>query len=226
MIDKGGDWDRRNRFIVYNGVHFFRIRNFKDAAKGFLDAIATFTANEIFNYERLVYYTIISSVVSLDRVSIREKLIDSPEIIQIIDTLPVLKSFLHSFYYCRYNEFFRSLIELMKDFVKKDYYLHLHSAYYMRLIRVRAYSQFLESYQSVKISTMAKAFGVSEEFLDCELSSFISNPNALITCKIDKVNGIVEIHRTNQRNSQYHEVIKRGDALLGRIQRLSRVVTY
>lgn len=224
MIDKGGDWDRRNRFTVYNGVHYFRIRNFELAAKGFLDAIATFTATEIFSYERLVYYTIISSIVSLERTEIKSKLIDSPEILQIIDSLPVLKSFLNSFYECRYNEFFRSLIFLMNDFIRKDFYLSLHASYYLKKIRLRAYDQFLQSYQSVKLETMANAFGVSIEFLDSELSSYISSNE--LTCKIDKVNGVVEIYRTNERNSQYHEVIKRGDALLSRIQRLSRIVTY
>jgi 26S proteasome regulatory subunit N7 len=40
----------------------------------------------------------------------------------------------------------------------------------MRETRVAIYSQFLESYKTVKIETMAKTFGVSPQFIDKELS--------------------------------------------------------
>lgn len=224
LIEKGGDWDRRNRFTVYTSAHNFRIRKFKDAAQGLLDSIATFSASEIFNYEQLVKYVIVSSVLSLDRSTIKEKLIESPEIIQIIDKLPTFKSFLSSFYECRYNEFFRSLIEIMINFVRFDMYLNHHSNFFLREIRLRAYSQFLQSYQSVKLESMAKEFGVSIKFLDKELSSFISANR--LNCKIDKVNGIVLINRIHSKNNQYQKVIQKGDLLLNRIQRLSRIITY
>jgi len=36
----------------------------------------------------------------------------------------------------------------------------------MREVRTVVYSQFLESYKSVTIEAMAKAFGVTEDFID------------------------------------------------------------
>jgi len=224
LIEKGGDWDRRNRFTVYTAAHYFRIRKFKESAEGLLESIATFSASEIFNYQQLVKYVIISSVLSLDRSTIKKKLIESAEIIQIIDQIPIFKSFLYSFYECRYNEFFRSLIEIMRDFIRFDVYLNHHSNYFLREIRLRAYSQFLESYRSVKLSSMAQQFGVSIPFLDKELSSYIAANK--LNCKIDKVNGIVHINRIHSKNSHYQQIIKKGDILLNRIQRLSRIITY
>jgi|EP01049_Picozoa_sp_SAG25_P006587 26S proteasome regulatory subunit N7 len=50
---------------------------------------------------------------------------------------------------------------------------------------VVAYTQFLASYRSVKIESMAASFGVSTAFLDAELSRFISAGR--IHAKIDKV---------------------------------------
>lgn len=50
--------------------------------------------------------------------------------------------------------------------IKLDRYLHPHFRYYMREVRTVVYSQFLESYKSVTIEAMAKAFGVSVEFID------------------------------------------------------------
>ena len=50
--------------------------------------------------------------------------------------------------------------------IKLDRYLHRHFRYYMREVRTVVYSQFLESYKSVTIEAMAKAFGVTVEFID------------------------------------------------------------
>ncbi len=48
-------------------------------------------------------------------------------------------------------------------------YLHPHFRYYMREARVAAYAQFLESYKSVTLASMAATFGLSPGFLDGEL---------------------------------------------------------
>jgi len=89
-------------------------------------------------------------------------------------------------------------------------------------MRIIAYSQLLESYKSVQLEKMANAFGISEDFLDMELSRFIASGR--LHCKIDKVGGIVETNRPDSKNAQYQATIKSGDLLLNRIQKLSRVV--
>jgi len=48
LIEEGGDWDRRNRLKVYDGLHKLMIREFKVAANLFLESIATFTSYELF----------------------------------------------------------------------------------------------------------------------------------------------------------------------------------
>lgn len=54
----------------------------------------------------------------------------------------------------------------LTDDVRRDRYLNPHYHYYMREVRVVAYTQFLESYKSVTLDAMAEAFGVSVPFLD------------------------------------------------------------
>merc|ERR1711864_33245 len=44
MLEEGGDWDRRNRLKVYEGLYAMSVRDFSLAAKLFLDAISTFTS--------------------------------------------------------------------------------------------------------------------------------------------------------------------------------------
>jgi len=199
------------------------LRDFKEAAKLFLDSIATFTCTELYSYDRSVWYTILACIISVDRVTLRDKLVRSPDVLSVIADIPFAESFLHSFYKCNYAEFFRSLVGIMEN-IAKDRYVSSHQKFFLREIRIVAYSQFLQSYKSVTLKSMAQSFGISDEFLDNDLSQFIATGK--LTCKIDKVKGIVESTRLDAKNQQYQTVIKQGDVLLNRIQKLARVITY
>jgi 26S proteasome regulatory subunit N7 len=50
--------------------------------------------------------------------------------------------------------------------VKFDEYLSVHYRFYVREMRIKAYVQLLDSYRSLTVDAMAKAFGVSQEFID------------------------------------------------------------
>ena len=73
--------------------------------------------------------------------------------------------------------------------------MKLHYKYFIRETRVVIYSQFLESYKTVKLKSMANEFGVSIDFIDRELSELISARR--LPCKIDKVEGIIETDPTD-----------------------------
>ncbi|KAK2151699.1 hypothetical protein LSH36_354g02018 [Paralvinella palmiformis] len=221
LIDEGGDWDRRNRLKVYRGVYSMSIRDFKTAANLFLDTVATFTSYELMDYKRFVSYTVLCSMIALERPKLREKVIHGSEILEVMHSLPNIKQYLFSLYNCQYNDFFKSLA-LMEQEMKHDRYLSPHYRYYTREMRIHAYSQLLVSYQSLTLDYMAKAFGVTPTFIDQELSRFIAAGR--LHCKIDKVGGIVETNRPDSKNYQYQETIKKGDILLNRIQKLSRVI--
>ena len=61
--------------------------------------------------------------------------------------------------------FFLSAAQV-EDFLKQDRLLYPHCRYYIREMRIHAYTQLLESYRSLTLQYMANAFGVSEEFID------------------------------------------------------------
>ena len=89
-------------------------------------------------------------------------------------------------------------------------------------MRVAAYKQFLASYKSVTLESMANMFGVKVGFIDQELFRFITMGR--LEAKIDKVAGIIETNRPDAKNAQYQATLKDGDALLNRIQKLARVL--
>jgi len=221
LVEEGGDWDRRNRLKVYEALYTLSIRDFNKSAQLFLDTLSTFTSYELFDYKTFIFYAVLMNIITLDRVSLKKKVIDAPEILTVILEIPFLNDFLNSLYNSNYQLFFVSLAEIV-DVIKKDRYLSPHARYYCREMRILAYSQLLESYRSVQLQLMADTFGISIDFLDRELSRFIAEGR--IHCKIDKVGGIVETNRPDAKNALYQSTIKQGDLLLNRIQKLARVI--
>lgn len=221
LFEEGGDWERKNKFKAYEGVYLMMIRQFKAAASNFLGILATYNDKELLTFEEFIKYTIITSLVSLDRATIRAKLISAPEVLSVIEKMPVMKQFMESLYNCRYHQFFQAFVEVL-NLVKSDEYLHTHAQNWSREMRIVAYSQFLESYRSVTLDAMAAAFGVSAAFLDKELCDFINLGR--LACKIDKVSGVVESCRPDSRNGLYQSIVREGDVLLNRLQKLARVM--
>mmetsp|Transcript_9225 Transcript_9225/g.27668 ORF Transcript_9225/g.27668 Transcript_9225/m.27668 type:complete len:387 (-) Transcript_9225:26-1186(-) len=220
-LGKGGDWERRNKLKVYEGIHLMNSRNWKEAATLFLNVMPTFTAVELVDFKDFVFYTVILTLVSCDRPIIREKLVSSPEVLSSIKETPHLQDFMESYFYCRYKSFMEHFVHII-DAVRADRYLSRHCRHFMRIMRLNAYRQFLASYRSVKLEAMASEFGVSKSFIDEELASFISSGK--LTCKIDKVGEIIESNESDNRSQVYVEIIKQGDLLLNRMQKLSGVM--
>ncbi|KAM7431991.1 26S proteasome non-ATPase regulatory subunit 6 [Porites harrisoni] len=137
-------------------------------------------------------------MIALERVDLRQK--------EVLHQLPVVNQFLTSLYNCHYADFFVALAQV-EDFLKQDRLLYPHCRYYIREMRIHAYTQLLESYRSLTLQ---------------ELSRFIAAGR--LNCKIDKVGGVVETNRPDHKNWQYQATIKQGDLLLNRIQKLSRVI--
>uniref|UniRef100_A0A336LFE0 26S proteasome non-ATPase regulatory subunit 6 n=1 Tax=Culicoides sonorensis TaxID=179676 RepID=A0A336LFE0_CULSO len=221
LIEEGGDWDRRNRLKVYQGVYSFAIRDFKAATNFFLDTVSTFTSYELMDYQTFVRYTVYVALISLPRKDIRTKVVKGSEIQEVLHSLPDVKSYLMSLFECHYEEFFKNLT-IVEQFLRQDYLLHPHYRYYVREMRILAYAQLLESYRSLTLGYMAEAFGVTVEYIDAELSKFIAAGR--LHAKIDRVGGIVETNRPDNKNWQYQATIKQGDILLNRVQKLSRVI--
>ena len=169
----------------------------------------------------LCRYAVVTAVIALPRSDMKPKVIDAPEILQVIDEIPHVAELINGLYSCQYRLLMSSLVEIMQV-LQADRYFAPHARYYWREVRVLAYQQFLESYMSVSLESMALTFGVRPDYLDTDLASFISIGR--LSCSIDKVNGIVSSTRPDTKNAQYQATIKQGDLLLNRVQKLSRVI--
>ncbi|ORM41450.1 26S proteasome non-ATPase regulatory subunit 6 -like protein [Babesia sp. Xinjiang] len=220
-IENRGDWEMRNRLHIYESLQLIICRKFKDAAGLLLNSLSTFTATELITLEEMVMYTVILSLITMDRPTLRSKVMESPEVAQVASEGSLLQQLIHDFYHCNYKNYMLNLVRAY-DLVVKDRYMARYCRYFLRQARLPAYRQFLRPYKSVTIESMAHAFQLPPDFLEQELVSYISGMR--LDCKIDLVNGIIENSIMDERNTNYIEIVKEGDLLLNRIQKLSRIV--
>ncbi|KAA8496364.1 26S proteasome non-ATPase regulatory subunit 6-like [Porphyridium purpureum] len=221
MIEKGGDWERRNRLKVYEATYNMSCRDMQGASKLFLEALATFSASEVYPFRDFVQYAVLTSMFCVDRPTLKQKVAAAPEVLSVLFEMPLLETFLNALVQCDYKAYMACLPEIL-ELVHNDYFFGVHMNFIGRELRITAYAQFLASYQSVTMQAMSAAFGIGIDFLDEELSRFIVAGR--LNCKIDRVGGVVHTVRPDARNGIYNSTIKHGDLLLNRIQKLSRVI--
>ncbi|OMH86362.1 26S proteasome non-ATPase regulatory subunit 6 [Zancudomyces culisetae] len=270
LVDKGGDWERRNRLKAYECIWWASQRDFDKASQLFLDCLSTFASPELMPFSEFVKIGCVSAALSLNRADLKKKVTAAPEVIEalsLIESEPeptpttnptataesksgstststaaasasaatqaasqlttgpsntYISDLLSSLYDCQYSKLFYTLPKLEQQFLKPNRYLYKHRNFYIREMKIKAYSQLLQSYRSLTLTSMANSFGVTEEFIDRDLSKYIASGR--LHCVIDKVAKIVETNRPDNKNAQFQSVIKKGDLLLNRIQKLSRVI--
>lgn len=140
--DEGGDWEKRNRLRVYEGLYCIFNRDFKEAGKLFIDALMTFTATELFDYKTFVFYTSICNIITVDRNTLKSKIIDNSDVVSCIKDIPHLEDFLEFYYTGQYAKFFEVFIEIIER-VKTDFFMSKHTQYFVKEMRIKAYSQYL-----------------------------------------------------------------------------------
>ncbi|XBW34551.1 hypothetical protein QEN19_000113 [Hanseniaspora menglaensis] len=225
MIEAGGDWERRNRFKAYKGIHLMAIRNFEDAAELLVDSLTTFTSLEIASYEDIAVYATVCGILSLNRNDLKTKIIESPEVLAAMpssEPLQAIISLAISLYSSDYSSFFSFLLQTREKVFLPSKFLSPHTDFFLRQMRIKAYSQLLQSYKTLSLKSMADLFGVSVEFLDSDLCKFI--PTKQLKCVIDSVNGIIETNRPDNKDAQFNNLIKQSDTLISKLERYAASV--
>ncbi|KEG11534.1 proteasome regulatory non-ATPase subunit 7 [Trypanosoma grayi] len=215
---KEGDWERRNRLKVYEGIYHVFIRDFKKGSELLLDSISTFAAGELMDFNEFILITVVASLTVLSRSELKKQIVDSPEVrsANIKDVFHLVTA-IHN---CRYREVFPALDTVCQQ-LRGIVYLSQHVNYFFREVRVLVFTQFLDSYSSVTLNSMSAAFNIPPPVLDNMLGTFISNER--IACKMDRVSDSITTYRGDTTNFDYHRIVKNGDLLLNRIQKLSRL---
>jgi len=215
-----GDWEKKNKLNIYEGIIEILRRNLGQAAFLFIGSINTFNATEIISFETLVCYSSILGLITLGRKEFKEKIINSSEVLGVYLDNTSMSDFVESIYYGKYSQVFTQLLKLNDTVLTTDRFLKVHRKFIVRQLRIKIFTQYLQSYKTVKLDRMAQDFGVSANFLDEELYSLISNDD--LACKIDKVNNVVESSHPDSQLKDLKDIIKNGDKILEQIHKLAK----
>lgn len=166
FIQKGGDWDRRNRLKVYKAYHLLSIRSFQPASTLLIDSLPTFTATELLPLPQFISLTLICSTLTSTRTEL-QKVLKSPEVQSTLSEVPEpVGQLASSLTESQYDKFFRALARVEEEEVRTSRLLNAHRRWFVREMRVKAYAQLLESYKSLTLESLARAFGVTPDWID------------------------------------------------------------
>lgn len=221
LAEEVGDWDRRNRLKIHNGLWNMQVRNLESTASLLLDGIATFSCTEMCPYEDYLVYTFLCNTLHLPRKEMKSKILDGPEILILHQYRAAVTRLTRALYDCEYKCYLQAVVDI-EPILIADRFLRAHAGYVMRELHVLGYKQFLDAYKSVQMDEMGKQFGVGIMFLEETVARYICAGR--LSAKIDKVSGVIHTNRPDKKNANYRKIIKDGDLLLNRIQKLARVI--
>lgn len=219
LVEKDGDWDARNRFNVYSGLNSLLQSNFTAAAPSFIAVIPTFSSTDIIGLDEAMVIAMYLGVITLSRKDLIDKLVESPEIIQTLVNHPLPQSFLETLYQCQYSKFYTLLPQIHTALLRSPY-LGPIAARYLKEARVVSYRQFLTAFQIVKIDAFAKTFGVSPDFLEKDICSLIGTGR--LNCTINAVERVLELQRTQNKNTQFTQIIQQADVIVNKVNKLTQ----
>ena len=134
LIEKGGDWERRNRLKIYEASYQMIMRDFEGASENLMSSIATFTCYEVMTYNTFVSYAVLLGMLTLKRGDLK-KIIDS-DVLTVIRELPV-GVFLNAMYDCDYKVIY-AYCSTRPYSTEQRFAEHTH--YYIKEMRVAAYT--------------------------------------------------------------------------------------
>lgn len=214
-IISSSTWYYKNKLKVYEGICRISRGNFEKSANLLLDCISTFESHELVPFKKIIEYMTIAGTLSWTRSEIKKNMIDNGEFRQSsILQDSNLDTFFTSFYNCQYNEFLKNLNSIILERMKQDPLLHLHGKYYMREIKIRAYSQILNAYSSITLREISQEFDIPIDVIEQDVVEFSQTLN----CKIDKISQCAHIISSTSRENKYKELIKSGNLLLNKVQ--------
>ena len=222
LLKKHVDWERRIRLNVYEALYLVSVRKWSEATVLLLDSIPTFNAHEVVTFKTFLFITLVVSLVALDRPTLKKKIIGCSEVEMILSDLPSCRELLHALHLCAYEHVFLALRKLGEE-MQQNVLLAPHVSYAYRELRIRYFTQFLESYRSVALTSMATAFKITVKALVHQLDMFIASGR--LPCEIDKGCGRVYTINVNPIHDCYRQLMQKGDRLMERIQKMIHIAS-
>ncbi|KAL0233809.1 hypothetical protein PCE1_002315 [Barthelona sp. PCE] len=213
------DFEHKNRLLTYRGLFSLMKGNFLDCVNDFIECLNTFMATELIDFERLVFYLCVFSVITLKRPRYRDYVLNSSDVKTVINSLEDIEEFSNNFYNGNYKEGLK-LAASIKERLKTDYYCHKFESFFFYNFRKTCYRQFLKSYSRVTLAKIAEEFSLPIKLVELDLVEFIQNGD--LTFRIDELEGVV--HRANRISQDVKQFSNAASNTINKLENLARVL--
>uniref|UniRef100_A0A5S6Q898 PCI domain-containing protein n=1 Tax=Trichuris muris TaxID=70415 RepID=A0A5S6Q898_TRIMR len=215
------DWERRTRLKAYEGYYAMLTRDYEKASAMLLDLTCTFRSYELMTLDNMILYAVIASSIVMDRQSIKKRILDATDIAPLLYKNPLLRQYVETLYKCDYAGFFRKLVK-MESVMKMDYVLAPNYKHVVRIMRLKAYHQFLTPYSVVHLQYMADEFCITVKTLTKDLERFIRHK--LLRARIDEIGVYVKTYFRSANALRRESALDEIDQVINRLWRLQHYV--
>jgi COP9 signalosome complex subunit 1 len=204
------------KFNAAHGLYHLRDGNYGSAARAFMQVTVDLKDNykDVISVDDVVNYACLCALGSFDRRDLY-RVLENDSFRKLLDLQPHWVDIIQNYLSSKYADCFRKLENLRDDFLL-DVYMSKHYRKLFNKIRDTALIQYFRPFISIKIPTMAKAFGFDVAVLEGYLAELIGDNR--IQARIDSANKVVYARNSDQRNTTFQKSMSMGTAYVRNVK--------
>jgi len=204
------------KFNAAHGLYHLRDGSYVNAARAFMQVTIEIKDNykEVISAEDVVNYACICALGSFDRRELY-RVLENESFRKLLDLRPIWIQVINDYLSSKYAEVFKRLDDFQDDFLL-DVYMSKHYRKLVHRTRDVALIQYFRPFISIKIPTMAKAFGFDTAVLETHLAELIGDNR--IQARIDSANKVVYARNSDQRNATFQKSMNMGTAYVRNVK--------
>lgn len=151
------------------------------------------------------------ALATLSREELGSRVVHSAPFREFLDTVPEVRDAASDFLASRYARCLAHL-EALRPSLALDPRLAPHAAALLGAVRRRALAEYARPFSSLRLATMATAFGTDDKGLEGELAELIES--GLVAARIDAAAGVLHGRRAAPRTATYAEAMRAAEGYL------------
>lgn len=204
------DPKKRSKALVASGLFYMRSGRYGNAASNLLNAhysLCNAWQEGVSGYD-IALYGGLCSLASMNRKQLKSEVLDNSNFKRYLALKPNIEKLVRGFYESEYGSVMSGLESLKRELIMDPYLSH-NVEQLLTAIRGKALVQYFSPYSAMDMKRMAKAFNVSLEQMEKDLSVSIASGH--IKAKIDSHSKIIYATNINKRRELFQHVIQLGD---------------
>jgi len=202
--------DKNSQINAAMGLYNLKVSNYRAAADEFLSCTTDMEGkySEVMSARDIGVYGALTALVSYNRAQLRDAVLNNNNFKSFLELVPRWRKILQDFNASKYTTCFQAL-ELLKPDMQLDVYMAPHIHKITTKILDRALVQYFRPFTSVKLQSMAVAFGTEIPVLERQLAALIAENK--IQARIDSHSKVLHARHADQRAATFEQALGVGN---------------